>query len=123
MSLMQQLGLPSTAGTPICSFGIFKTAEGTSLCFQAAQQASQGVALYSNGNFTGTKTMLQNAVGLWNQALSMENSKGSSLELSTTLGGYGALLLGVGALVGGAAAIIYAIGRREPRSAATPASH
>ena len=119
MSLMQQLGLPSTSGSPICSFGIFKTAEGTSLCFQAAQQASQGTALYSNGNFTGAKTTLQNAVSLWNQALSTENSKGGSLELSTTLGGYGGLLLGIGAIVGGVAAIIYAFRRREARSAIT----
>ncbi len=123
MSLMQQLGLPSTSGSPICSFGIFKTAEGTSLCFQAAQQASQGAALYSNGNFTGAKTTLQNAVSLWNQALSAESSKGASLELGTTVGGYGSLLLGIGAIIGGIAATVYALKRRESRYVAAPATH
>jgi hypothetical protein len=78
--------------------------------------------LYSSGNFTGSKPYMQNAVSLWNQALAAESTKGASIEQGTTLGGYGGLLLGIGALIGGVAATIYAFKRREPRSTPTPAS-
>jgi hypothetical protein len=129
ISLMQQLGLTSTSaftftGIGLCGFGgsSFKTAEGSSLCLQASQQAALGQALYSSGNFTGSKPYMQNAVSLWNQALSAESTKGASIEQGTTLGGYGGLLLGIGALIGAAAAIIYAFKRREPRSTPAPAS-
>jgi hypothetical protein len=127
ISLMQQLGLTSTftfTGISLCGFGgsSFKTAEGSSLCLQASQQAALGQALYSSGNFTGSKPYMQNAVSLWNQALAAESTKGASIEQGTTLGGYGGLLLGIGALIGGVAATIYAFKRREPRSTPTPAS-
>lgn len=123
VSLMQQLGLPSAFGTSLCGFGTsnFKTSEGASVCAQATQQASLGVALYSSGNFTGAKTTLQNAVSLWNQAVSVENSKGASLELGATLGGYGGLLLGIGAIIASIAAIIYALKRKQ--ASYTPATH
>ncbi len=130
IALMQQLGLPSpfgVTGLSLCGFGgsSFKTAEGSSLCLQASQQATLGQTLYSSGNFTGSKTYMQNAVNLWNQALSAETSKGGSLELGTTLGGYGGLLLGIGAIVAAIAAIIYALKRRESRyvPAPAPATH
>jgi hypothetical protein len=122
ISLMQQLGLTSTFG-PFSGVGLcglagssFKTAEGSSLCLQASQQAAQGQALYSSGNFTGSKTNMQNAVNLWNQALTIENSKGASVEQAAILGGYGGLILGVGALIGGVAAIIYAFKKHTPPS-------
>ena len=128
ISLMQQLGLTSTftlTGVSLCGFGgsSFKTAEGSSLCLQASQQAALGQALYSSGNFTGSKPYMQNAVSLWNQALAAESTKGASIEQGTTLGGYGGLLLGIGAIIGGVAAIIYAFRRRELQRATTPASH
>jgi hypothetical protein len=127
ISLMQQLGLTPTlglSGVSLCGFGgSFKTAEGSSLCLQASQQAALGQALYSSGNFTGSKPYMQNAVSLWNQAISVENSKGASIEQGTLFGGYGGLLLGIGALIGGVAGIIYAFRRREPRYTPTPASH
>lgn len=128
ISLMQQLGLTSTftlSGISLCGLGgsSFKTAEGSSLCLQASQQAALGQALYSSGNFTGSKPYLQNAVSLWNQALTAENTKGASIEQGTTLGGYGGLLLGIGAIIGSVAAIIYAFKRRELQHVTTPASH
>lgn len=123
ISLMQQFGLPGLlTTTSICgSLGsaTFKTSEATSLCLQAAQQADLGESLYASGNFTGARTVLQNAVNLWNQALSTENTKGSSLELGATLGGYGGLLLGIGAIIGGLSALIYAL-RRKGLQNATP---
>jgi hypothetical protein len=120
ISLMQQLGLTSTfglfSGIGLCGFAgsSFKTAEGSSLCLQASQQAAQGQALYASGNFTGSKSYIQNAVSLWNQALNAENTKGASIEQGTMLGGYGGLLLGIGALIGGVAAVIYAFKRHTP---------
>ena len=128
ISLMQQLGLTSTfslTAIGLCGFGgsSFKTTEGSSLCLQASQQAALGQALYSSGNFTGSKTYMQNAVSLWNQAITAENTKGASIEQGTTLGGYGGLLLGIGAIIGGVAAIIYAFRRRELQRATTPATH
>jgi hypothetical protein len=70
--------------------------------------------LYASGNFTGSKSYIQNAVSLWNQALNAENTKGASIEQGTMLGGYGGLLLGIGALIGGVAAVIYAFKRHTP---------
>ena len=126
ISLMQQLGLPSASGTTICGASgssTFKTSEGISLCLQAVQQASMGVALYSSGNFTGSKTTLENAVSLWNQAISAENSKGASLELGAMLSGYGGLLLGIGAIIASIAALVYAWKRKEPKYISAPTTH
>ncbi|HVH14712.1 MAG TPA: hypothetical protein VNA15_03215 [Candidatus Angelobacter sp.] len=127
ISLMQQLGLTTftLSGISLCGLGgsSFKTAEGSSLCLQASQQAALGQALYSSGNFTGSKPYMQNAVSLWNQALTAENTKGASIEQGATLGGYGGLLLGIGAIIGSVAAIIYAFKRRELQRVTTPATH
>ncbi len=122
MTALQQLSFLSSSGGTTLS--IFKTPQASTLLAQAAQQGSLGVQLYTIGNFTGAKTDLQNAVSLWNQAISAENSHGNTLELNNTLGGYGSLLLGLGAIIGGAAAIIYAIRRPKMLSGATgPTTH
>jgi hypothetical protein len=126
VALMQQLGLPSASGTTICGSSgssTFKTSEGISLCLQAVQQASMGVALYASGNFTGSKTTLENAVSLWNQAISTESSKGSSLELGMMLSNYGTLLLGVAGIIASIAAIVYAVKRREPKYSSAVSTH
>lgn len=128
MAVAQQLGTtPSITGGsvvgPNCgTFSpTFKTAQASSLCDQAAQQSNLGQQLYSTGNFTGAKADFQSALSLWNQAISAENSHGGTLELNGTVGGYGSLLLGIGAIVGGVAAIIYAI--RRPKILSTTTTH
>jgi hypothetical protein len=126
ISLMQQFGLPSTSlATTVspCGFGSFKTSEALSLCLQSQQQVNLGLALYSAGNFTGSKTVLQNAVGLWNQAISTESSKGATIQQGAILGSYGSLLLGIGGIIGAIALVIYASMRRGSRSPSATTTH
>ena len=117
MSAMNQLGLPSGFGFGSSLCGIlgtssFKTARGNSLCQQAQQQAIQGMQQYQTGDFANSKTSLQNAVNLWNQALSVESGQGSTDLVATT----GTFLLGVGAAIGSIAAIIFVSKKRGPAS-------
>jgi hypothetical protein len=125
MSLMNQFGLPSTFGfsTSPCFSTFFKSSEATSLCLQASNQITQGSFLYATGNFTGAKNVLQNAVSLWNQAISTESSKGGSLQQAAIYGGYGSILLGVGALIGAGAAVIYALRRFGSSKVPATTSH
>ena len=115
MALMNKLGLPAFPGvttTQFCGFQ-FKTAEGTSLCLQSSREAIAGLNLYTNGDFAGAKTRLQKANDLMDQAIAVDSSRGSSTELASTLGSWGGLLLGIGAIIGVA---IYALrSRREAR--------
>lgn len=115
ISEMQQLGLPSVFGfgTGLCgSFGTsnFKTARGNALCQQAQQQATQGMQQYSTGDFANSKITLQNAVNNWNAAISTDSGQGSTDLVATT----GTFLLGVGATIGGIAAILFAKRRITP---------
>ena len=120
MSIYQQLGLSSSgfAGIPtMCgAFGTqaFKTEQGNALCQQALQQANLGIAMYKAGNFGQANTDLKNAQNDWNQALSAESSD----SLATTSSSWGTLMLGIGGLLAGVAATIYAI-RRPRGSSAT----
>lgn len=125
MSLMNQFGLPSASGFGVgsCFSTFFKSSEATSLCLQSASQVSQGSALYATGNFTGAKNVLQNAVSLWNQAISTESSKGASLQQAAVYGGYGSLLLGIGALIGAVAAVLYALRRFGSQKVTATTSH
>lgn len=116
MGAAQQLSF-LTLGPSVCSS--FKTSSASSSCLQAIQQANLGSSLYRTGNFAGANTDLQTALTDWNNAVNNENSAGGSLTLGSTVGGWGSLLLGIGAVVVGAAAIIYAIRRpKELRAAA-----
>ncbi|HZY94938.1 MAG TPA: hypothetical protein VFE98_08820 [Candidatus Bathyarchaeia archaeon] len=115
MSAMNQLGLPSGFGFGSSLCGVlgtsnFRTARGNALCQQAQQQAMQGMQQYQTGDFASSKTSLQNAVNLWNQALSAESGQGSTDLVATT----GTFLLGVGAAIGSIAAIIFVSKKRGP---------
>ncbi len=97
----------------------FKTAAATTLCQQSQQQANLGLSLYSAADFADAKTAFQTAANDWNQALSADKSTGGNLELGQTVQGWGFLLLGIGALVAGAAGVVYAMKRpRELRGMA-----
>ncbi|OLE86273.1 MAG: hypothetical protein AUF79_15630 [Crenarchaeota archaeon 13_1_20CM_2_51_8] len=122
ISLMQQTSFLASGGISICSFDTLKSSQAVSLCAQATQQNILGRNAYSMGNFTAAKTYFQNSVNDWNSALSTETSTGGGLQLSNTIGGYGSLLLGIGALVGGVAGILYAM-RRPKGMGMTPATH
>jgi hypothetical protein len=50
--------------------------------------------------------------------VSAENSHGNTLELNNGFSSYGSLMLGVGAIVGGVGAIVYAIRRPKALKAA-----
>ncbi|HZY95131.1 MAG TPA: hypothetical protein VFE98_09820 [Candidatus Bathyarchaeia archaeon] len=127
IALIQQYALTLSS----CPSPAFKSSEAVSLCLQAASQLVQGAVLYSTGNFTGAKTLLQNGASLWNQAVSTESSKGASIQQATIQGSqaaiqasqaavwasYGSLLLGAGALVGAVAALVYALRRFKPPKA------
>ena len=119
ISLSQQIAfLFSSSGTTnVCSG--FKTAQGLTSCAQATQQAALGFNAYQMGNFTAAKANFQSAVNNWSNAISNENSGGGGLLISSTVSGYGSLLLGIGAIVGGIAAILYAIRRPKMLSATT----
>ncbi len=116
MALLNKLGLPTLAGvatTQFCGFQ-FKTAEATSLCMQSSREAIAGLNLYTTGDFSGAKPRLQKANDLMDQAISLDSSRGSSTELASTLGNWGGLLLGIGAIVG---VIVYSL---KSRRRATP---
>jgi hypothetical protein len=113
----QQLSfLSGTSSASIAS--AFRTSQGSSLFQQAVQQFAVGQAQLMNGNFSAAKANFASAVSLWNQAVSAENSHGNTLELNTMISSYGGLLLGIGAIVGGAGAIVYAIRRPKQLKAA-----
>ncbi len=115
-----QTGSGSTVFSGL-ALGFTPPPQASSLLAQAQQQYNIGLNLYTIGNFTAAKTDLQNAVSLWNQAISADNSHGNTLESNAMVGNYGSLLLGIGAIVGAVGAIIYAV--RRPKMLSASATH
>ncbi len=125
MSIMQQLGAISGGfGSPCGGLGSsgFKTAAGTADCQQAVQQYVYGRSLYVAGNFTQSNNAFKNAQTDWNNAISADS--GSAVDLGTTLGSYGLLLLGIGGVIAAIAVLIYALRRpKELRALAASTTH
>lgn len=121
----QATALTSLQQIPSGAFcGSFRTVEGSTLCQQSTQQLSLANNLYQAGDFANAKNDYQTALNDWNQAVSADKSTGGNLELSTTVQGWGFLLLGIGALVAGLGGILYAIKRpRELRGMAATPTH
>jgi hypothetical protein len=117
MSIAQQLGLLSTGfvGVPtLCgAFGTqsFKTEQGNALCQQALQQGNLGIAQYKSGNFAAANTSLKASQTYWNQALQAESADAGTHSIATMTSGWGTLLLGIGGILAGVAATIYAFKR------------
>lgn len=127
MSIMQSLGLLSFGfGGSLCgAFGTqaFKTAQGNAECQLAVQKATLGMSQYKSADFANANTNLQSAQTHWNNAVNADSSQGGMLDISTTLGGWGGLLLGVGGLIVGVSALLYVRRGREPRSTTSTTTH
>jgi hypothetical protein len=105
ISYIQQLGIMSGYG--LCGSNgntNFKTAQASAACQRAQQLAAIGLQQYTTGDFSDSKTSLQNSLNSYNQAISTDSGQGSSDLVATT----GTFLLGVGAAIGGIAAILFA---------------
>ena len=122
MSIAQQLGFLNNGfiGIPtLCgAFGTqsLKTEQGNALCQQALQQGNLGLAQYKSGNFASANTSLKAAQTYWNQALQAELSDAGNQTIATMTSGWGTLLLGIGGLLAGVGATVYAFKRPRGQS-------
>jgi hypothetical protein len=125
INLMRRFGGPSQFPTSfLCgSLAGFTTQQANALCLQASKQLVIGLNTYSQGDFSGAKGPLTDANNLMDQAISAQSSQGPWGDLSTTVGGWGLLLLGISGVIG---VVAYALRRRpgqlpsRPISAPTP---
>jgi hypothetical protein len=109
ISDMQQLGLLTSFGfgTTLCgSLGgsNFKTAQASAQCQKAQQLAALGQQQYATGDFSNAKKTLDSSLNSYNGAITTDSGQGSTDLVATT----GTFLLGVGAAIGGIAAILFA---------------
>jgi hypothetical protein len=102
ISLMRRFNQPNQANSPLlCGTNAgFTTQQANSSCLQASKELTAGFLAYQAGDFSGAKLRLQNANSLMDNAINAQSSQGPWGDLSSTVGGWGLLLLGVSTFSG-----------------------
>jgi len=95
----------------------FKTEQGNALCQQALQQGNLGLAQYKSGNFANANTSFKSAQTYWNQAYKPNHRRRNTISRNNDFR-LGTLLLGIGGVLAGVGATVYAFKRPRGLSSA-----